>query len=253
MKIQGVALAGLGLVLFASCSSVRKISDKDSRVTTTLTKKPRTAQQREFLDMEVTPGGKPTHSAASVSLNNLNRHIGSSAGKKRPETISRPLYSSVNGSTNIENANMLQLKYAVAMDASVELLTNIALLQVIDRWWGVKYCLGGNSDSCIDCSRFTQTVLHDVWQQDLPRTAQDQFNTCDKVELEDLREGDLVFFNTGGGRDISHVGVYLINNKFVHASTSGGVMISDLNDTYWQPKYRGAGRTGSKALLQGTK
>jgi cell wall-associated NlpC family hydrolase len=83
--------------------------------------------------------------------------------------------------------------------------------------------------------------MRDVYQQSLPRTAQEQYNAAEKVELEDLREGDLVFFNTSG-KDISHVGVYLLNNKFVHAATSGGVMISDLNDVYWQPKYRGAGR-----------
>ena len=62
-----------------------------------------------------------------------------------------------------------------------------------------------------------------------------------RIGREELRPGDLVFFNTSG-RDISHVGVYLLNNKFVHAATSGGVMISDLNEKYWQPRFRGAGR-----------
>lgn len=61
--------------------------------------------------------------------------------------------------------------------------------------------------------------------------------------MSDLEEGDLVFFSQGGSRGrVSHVGVYLMNNKFVHASTSHGVMISDLNDRYWQPRIRGAGR-----------
>jgi cell wall-associated NlpC family hydrolase len=141
----------------------------------------------------------------------------------------------------IETANALQLKYAVVMDVTVEMLTNMALLQAIDRWWGTKYCLGGITDSCIDCSGFTQNIMRDVYRQNLPRTAQEQFNLAQKIELEDMKEGDLVFFNTVG-KDISHVGVYLMNNKFVHASTSGGVTISDLNDTYWQPKFRGVGR-----------
>jgi lipoprotein Spr len=51
-----------------------------------------------------------------------------------------------------------------------------------------------------------------------------------------------VFFNTGGSRDITHVGVYLLNNKFVHAATTGGVMVSDLNDSYWKVRYKAAGR-----------
>ena len=56
-----------------------------------------------------------------------------------------------------------------------------------------------------------------------------------------MQEGDLVFFQTSGN-DITHVGIYITNNKFVHAATSGGVMVSDLNDTYWRPKFKGAGR-----------
>ncbi len=56
-----------------------------------------------------------------------------------------------------------------------------------------------------------------------------------------MREGDLVFFKTNGS-SVSHVGVYLINDKFVHASTSSGVMISDLNETYWKKYYVGGGR-----------
>lgn len=240
-------LAG-SLLVFSSCSSVRKLSDKDSRVTTTMTKKAGNNQPRGFLDMEVTPGGQVKSVTPSANISHTPSRPAATS------TSASSYYPALTASTNIEQANMLQLKYAVAMDASVELLTNLTLLQVIDRWWGVKYCLGGSSDSCIDCSRFTQTVWHDVYRLDLPRTAQDQFNNCEKVELEDLREGDLVFFNTGGGKDISHVGVYLLNNKFVHASTSGGVMISDLNDTYWQPKYRGAGRSASgNSTAQGGK
>lgn len=144
----------------------------------------------------------------------------------------------------IENASILQLKYAIITDATVEKLTNIPLLELIDKWWGTRYCMGGLTEDCIDCSAFTQLILRDVFQIYLPRTAQEQFSQVEKTELEDIREGDLVFFNTNG-KDISHVGVYLLNNKFVHAATTGGVMISDLNDKYWQPKYRGAGR-GSK-------
>ncbi|HJT72936.1 MAG TPA: NlpC/P60 family protein, partial [Chitinophaga sp.] len=62
-----------------------------------------------------------------------------------------------------------------------------------------------------------------------------------KISNSQMREGDLVFFKTNG-KSISHVGVYLNNDKFVHASTSMGVMISDLNETYWKKYYAGAGR-----------
>ncbi len=162
-----------------------------------------------------------------------------------------PRLSTTNGA-GIENADMLQLKYAIVTDATVEKMTNIPLLATIDKWWGTKYCMGGFTNDCIDCSAFTQIILKDVYQVALPRTSQEQYNLCEKIELEDLREGDLVFFNTAGN-DVSHVGVYLLNNKFVHAATSGGVMISDLNEKYWQPRFRGAGRVTKEQEVAGTK
>jgi lipoprotein Spr len=62
-----------------------------------------------------------------------------------------------------------------------------------------------------------------------------------KVEKNELGEVDLVFFQTSG-KGITHVGIYLTNNKFAHASVSNGVMISDLNDYYWKPRFKGGGR-----------
>jgi cell wall-associated NlpC family hydrolase len=250
MKFTGILSGLMGLLVFTSCSSVRKLSAKDSSVTTTMTKKQK-GNKREFLDMEVTPGGQVANTnASSTSITrNMPKNTAVHTG-----SASRPVNSptTATASTNIETAHALQLKYAIPMDATVEMLTNITLLQVIDKWWGTRYCLGGNTDSCIDCSRFTQVLLQDVYSRSLPRTAQEQYDAAEKVALEDLKEGDLVFFNTGG-RGITHVGVYLLNNKFVHASTSGGVMISDLNDTYWQPKYRGAGRAAAGLEIQGSK
>lgn len=142
---------------------------------------------------------------------------------------------------NIERATALQFKYAIMLDASVEKLTDTLLLQNIDHWYGTHYCMGGATEDCIDCSAFTQIMMRDVYKVDIPRTARAQYDNSDRIAIEDLQEGDLVFFQTVG-RDISHVGIYLTNNKFVHAATSNGVMVSDLNDNYWQPRFKGAGR-----------
>lgn len=225
-----------GALVWSSCSSVRKISSRDSNAAHTTPKKPKYSGKREFLNgIEVTPGGVVAGKASRpVSGNPKNGTAVTPAtqqGKPNAQLMT----------IGMENANMLQLKYAIATDAPVEKLTNIPLLATIDKWWGTKYCMGGSTDNCIDCSAFTQIVLRDVWNITLPRTSQEQYAFAEKIDLEELREGDLVFFNTSG-RDISHVGIYLLNNKFVHAATSGGVMISDLNDKYWQPKFRGAGR-----------
>ena len=151
------------------------------------------------------------------------------------------------GSGDIERASSLQLKYAIMLDASVESLANVNLLQLIDEWWGTRYCMGGNSKNCIDCSAFVQILMSGAYNVTLPRTAQEQFNNSNKIGMEDLQEGDLVFFHTSG-REVSHVGVYMLNNKFVHASTSGGVMFNDLNDNYWREKFRGAARVVNTSL-----
>jgi lipoprotein Spr len=73
----------------------------------------------------------------------------------------------------------------------------------------------------------------------LPRTARDQYNSSHRISQTQLREGDLLFFNTRGG--VSHVGIYLQNNKFVHASVSG-VMISDMFEPYYMKHLVAAGR-----------
>ncbi|MFN5135615.1 MAG: C40 family peptidase [Chitinophagaceae bacterium] len=140
----------------------------------------------------------------------------------------------------LEMYSINQFKYAIQLDVPVETLTNTALYNLIDEWWDTPYRLGGSTKKGIDCSAFVQTLMLGVFAVQLPRTAREQRSISTQIATEELREGDLVFFNTRGG--VSHVGVYLHNNKFVHASTSGGVMISDLNEDYWRRKYLGAGR-----------
>lgn len=196
-----------------------------------MAKKTTVSNDVRFLDdITVTPGGLP-----AANKKRYGKAPKDKVSYKAPDiSINRP---------GIESAQWLQLKYAIVFDATVEQLTNLALLKDIDYWWGTKYCLGGNSESCIDCSAFTQTVMRDVYGVDIPRTASEQYSNCDKIKSGELREGDLVFFHTRGrGKSITHVGLYVTNNKFVHASTSGGVMVSDLNDAYWQPRFVAAGR-----------
>jgi len=184
-------------------------------------------------DITVTPGNLPSTNKKSY-------------GKAAKDKVSYTAPDLSIKKFNIESARWIQLKYAIVFDATVEQLTNVALLNDIDYWWGTKYCLGGNSESCIDCSAFTQTVMRDVYGIDIPRTAAEQYNSCDKIRANNLREGDLVFFHTRGrGKSITHVGLYVTNNKFVHAATSGGVMVSDLNDPYWKPRFVAAGRVRS--------
>ena len=142
-------------------------------------------------------------------------------------------------------------KYANMIGLMPRSMSNYILYRFIDEWYGVKYTYGGTDKSGIDCSAFVQKCYAEVFCTELVRTARDQFHSCRMIwDIDNLIEGDLVFFRTRGKR-ISHVGIYLANNFFVHASTTGGVMISSLTDTYWSKRFAGAGKIakGEKQLL----
>lgn len=141
----------------------------------------------------------------------------------------------------IEKICSSQFKYAMLMDVEVEALTNTSLYSFIDDWYGTHYRMGGTTKKGIDCSAFSGTLLSTIYSLDVPRTAREQYKICEHINKEDLLPGDLVFFNTRG-RGVSHVGVYLANNHFVHSSSSEGVKISSLDDAYYSRKFIGGGR-----------
>lgn len=148
-------------------------------------------------------------------------------------------------SAAIESFSSLQFKYAQLLDVEVEAVTNLLLFKEIEKWIGTRYRYGGATEKGIDCSAYTGTLVHSVFGLVLPRTARDQYASCIKIDKEDMLQGDLVFFNTRGG--ISHVGLYLGNGYFTHASTSIGVTISNLSETYWSRKFVSGGRLTTTA------
>jgi lipoprotein Spr len=167
-------------------------------------------------------GSKPSKDAASVQLV-TNTSTNTSAAK------ADPVFD-------------LQFKYSILLDVPVEEISDIKLFTYIDEWYGTKYRYGGNDKSGIDCSAFTQCFLSNIYGLSIPRTSVDQYINSKRVKKELLEPGDLVFFRTTSRKNVSHVGVYLSNNKFLHASTSFGVTISDLSDGYYANRYVGAGR-----------
>lgn len=153
-------------------------------------------------------------------------------------------------SMDIEKAHQLQFKYSLLLDLEVENVQNLNLLLLLDEWMGTRYRLGGTDKSGIDCSAFMQTIFSGYYKMNLPRTAREQYAASVRISRTELKEGDLVFFNTTGG--VSHVGMYLANNKFVHASSSG-VTISDLFEDYWMKRFVGVGRIEDPATLASMK
>jgi len=225
------------LVLLSSCSQLKSLSSRDNSTSPRQAQKS-SARKVRFLDnISVNPGQVVTskHAMGPAMPPPEKR-------KKQRDSYNQYVSGAAAKGGDIERADWLQLKYAILLDATVETLTNVNLLKLIDEWYGTSYCMGGSTKDCIDCSAFTHIIMQEVYNVNVPRTAQEQFKSSQHINLEDLEEGDLVFFNTNGGNDMSHVGVYMLNNKFVHAATSGGVMVSDLNDSYWKPRYKGAGR-----------
>ncbi|MEG9487547.1 NlpC/P60 family protein [Mannheimia indoligenes] len=105
------------------------------------------------------------------------------------------------------------------------------------EWKGTRYRLGGNNKSGIDCSGFMQVTFRDLFGISLPRTTKDQAKEGERISKRELRTGDLVFFNTGRGPNGKHVGVYVKNGQFLHASTKGGVIYSDINSPYWSKAF----------------
>jgi lipoprotein Spr len=107
-------------------------------------------------------------------------------------------------------------------------------------WKGVRYRLGGSTKKGIDCSGFVQRTFREQFGLELPRSTYEQQEMGKSISRTSLRTGDLVLFRAGStGR---HVGIYIGNDQFVHASTSNGVMISSMNEPYWKKRYNEARR-----------
>lgn len=117
--------------------------------------------------------------------------------------------------------------------------TRDKLMEAILSYMGTPYKIGGIDHSGMDCSGFSMVVFNSVFKIELPHSAKEQATFGDDVTRNDLQAGNLIFFKTVGHR-ISHVGIYLGNDLFAHASVTQGVTISSLESTYYKRRYAGA-------------
>ena len=131
--------------------------------------------------------------------------------------------------------------YSQIFGYTVKKIQNIKLYDLIDSWLGAPYRYAGNSMKGVDCSAFARVLYKNAFDIFLEGSSADIFKATTPVAKDELTEGDLVFFKIRRGR-ISHVGVYLGQNKFAHASTSQGVTISDLDEPYYKQRFYKGGR-----------
>lgn len=132
-------------------------------------------------------------------------------------------------------------KYSNVIGVSEKEITNLQLYEFLDEWMGTPYKYAGKNKNGIDCSGFAGILQKEVFSKTTQGTSASIYNQCKPVKKEELQEGDLIFFKIES-KVVSHMGVYLQNNKFAHAAIKRGVVIDDLGETYYKKYFWSYGR-----------
>ncbi|WP_226692895.1 MULTISPECIES: C40 family peptidase [Rodentibacter] len=137
------------------------------------------------------------------------------------------------------SGNFKQENYAINYKGQIDdpIMAITLLSEQQYEWAGTPYVLGGKSRKGVDCSGFVQKTFFDRFNITLPRTTKDQAKYGKLVRKEDIQTGDLIFFKTGRGPNGYHVGIYVKDDKFLHASTKGGVIYSSMNSPFWNKTF----------------
>jgi cell wall-associated NlpC family hydrolase len=115
------------------------------------------------------------------------------------------------------------------------------LIACMASWLGTPYKYSGETRQGTDCSGMVMAIYKEVYKKDLFRSSMDQMKNVTLIKKEELRTGDLVFFKINGDK-VSHVGIYIGENKFIHASTQRGVVINSLEEEYYKKWFFAGGR-----------
>lgn len=149
-----------------------------------------------------------------------------------------------NNLSNNDIANNTNISSAVSTTSESTASTKMNdAMKLLEAQIGKKYVWGANGPDSFDCSGLTRYIYKNALGKDIPRVSYEQSKTGQAIDKENLKPGDLVFFDTMGKGRVSHVGIYVGNDEFIHASNArDGVKKSNLSSSYYQKTYRGARR-----------
>ena len=186
-----------------------------------------------FGEINILPMRRLTKYSLLLLLAVLVAGVFSSCGSRRQEKVILP--------ADFKGPKELSRLYGVRLTPD----DNIYLYNAGAHWLGVPHRMGGLTKRGVDCSGFVTIIYREVYGKQLARSAADMLkHDCKRVRRGKLREGDLVFFRTGRGRkrEPNHVGIYLKNGRFIHTSTSRGVIVSSLSEPYYERTWICGGR-----------
>jgi cell wall-associated NlpC family hydrolase len=234
MNLTRITILLIGVVMLASCGTFKPASKNNQLLYTQAADAGTTKKGPRFLNVKSVEHGKTV--TTQTSFNNDNAIIAAAAN-----TTSAKTKENTSPNSNNVNYTALQTKYAEKLSVEPSEIKNTALYQSIESWYGTRYVFGGTSHRGVDCSSLMQHLYKSTYSFEIPRTAVTQYRATTRISQDELKEGDLVFFHTTRA-GISHVGFYLGNRRFIHASSSRGVTISSLDESYYVKCYRGGGR-----------
>jgi lipoprotein Spr/probable lipoprotein NlpC len=145
-----------------------------------------------------------------------------------------------NGLTAMDMVMLAEI--SETLDIDLDGSENLELLAAIESWMGTPYRYGGCTRFGVDCSCLIKNLYEEVFDMDMVRTSRDMFDTLPAVDPEEIREGDILVFRARRGRRIGHVGLYLKDGKFVHASRRHGVTIGEMGSAYFRKRFVAARR-----------
>jgi len=214
----------IGLLFFSSCHIAEHVKEAQKRTSAEKQTQQKSITKQERIKIETEPSKTQKQDAQA---------------KNTTQALNSPTKQDTNNTSKTEVS--LYKNYEKKWEINLTGKEDLNLLEEMNAWYGTPYKYGGKTKEGTDCSGMTIGIYKAVYDIDLTRSSYDMWKQSEAVEIEDLKDGDLVFFKINYV-SISHVGIYISNGNFIHSSTSKGVIISNLEEDYYKKRFCIGGR-----------